>query len=122
MGSMLGVICSDHLIGIYMFWELTSISSFLLIDYWFHRKGSRYGAQKSLLLTVTGGMSMLAGLLMLQRIYETFSIQEIITSFTDGTDHILFVPASALILIGAFANSPLLPLHLCIPVSIDATI
>src|SRR5690625_1945953 len=50
MGSMLGVVFSDHVIGLYTFWELTSISSFLLIAFWFHRKGSRYGAQKSLLL------------------------------------------------------------------------
>jgi len=120
MGSMLGVIFSDHLIGLYMFWELTSISSFLLIAYWFHRKGSRYGAQKSLLLTVTGGMSMLAGLLMLQRIYETFSIQEIITSFTDGTDHILFVPAMVLILIGAFAKSAQFPFHIWLPDAMEA--
>ena len=64
MGAMLGVVFSDN-IRIICFWELTSISSFLLIAYWYQRKRSRYGAQKSILITVFGGLAMLAGFLML---------------------------------------------------------
>lgn len=120
MGSMLGVVFSDHLIGLYTFWELTSISSFLLIAFWFHRKGSRYGAQKSLLITITGGMAMLAGLLMLQHIYSTFSIREMIQSFSDGVDHSLFIPAMILILIGAFAKSAQFPFHIWLPDAMEA--
>src|SRR5699024_11502894 len=56
MGSMLGVVFSDHTMVLYAFWELTSISSFLLIAFWYQRKGSRYGAKKSLLITVLGGL------------------------------------------------------------------
>ena len=61
MGSMLGVVFSDNILVLYVFWELTSISSFLLIAYWYQRKQSRYGALKSLLITVFGGLVMLAG-------------------------------------------------------------
>lgn len=61
MTAMLGVVFSDHLIMLYFFWELTSISSFLLIAFWHHRKASRRGAQKSMLITVTGGIIMLMG-------------------------------------------------------------
>ena len=55
MSSMLGVVLSDNVIVLYVFWEITSISSFLLIAYWYQRKGSRYGAQKSMLITIFGG-------------------------------------------------------------------
>src|SRR5699024_6911289 len=65
MGSMLGVVFSDHMMVLYVFWELTSISSFLLIAFWFHRKKSRYGALKSLLITVSGGMAMLVSFIMI---------------------------------------------------------
>ena len=53
MGAMLGVVFSDNMMVLYVFWELTSISSFFLIAFWYHRKKSRYGAQKSLLITVS---------------------------------------------------------------------
>ena len=65
MGAMLGVVFSDNILVLYVFWELTSISSFLLIAYWYQRKQSRYGAQKSLLITVFGGLVMLTGFIML---------------------------------------------------------
>ena len=65
MGAMLGLVFSDNILVLYVFWELTSISSFLLIAYWYERKKSRYGAQKSLLITVFGGLAMLAGFIML---------------------------------------------------------
>ena len=76
MGSMLGVVFSDNMMVLYVFWELTSISSFLLIAFWYHRKQSRYGAQKSLLITVTGGVAMLIGFVMLHAMTGSFSIRE----------------------------------------------
>lgn len=63
MGAMLGIVLSDHLIALYVFWELTSISSFLLIAYWYKRDRSRYGAQKSMFITMFGGLLMLGDLL-----------------------------------------------------------
>ena len=55
MGAMLGVVISDNMIMLYLFWELTSFSSFLLISFWRTRQASSYGAQKSLIITVLGG-------------------------------------------------------------------
>ena len=52
MGAMLGVVLSDNLIILYLFWELTSFSSFLLISFWREKPASLYGAQKSMLVTV----------------------------------------------------------------------
>src|SRR5699024_9709132 len=102
MGSMLGVVFSDHLMMLYVFWELTSISSFLLIAFWYQRKGSRYGAMKALLITILGGFAMLAGFLMLYSISGTFSIREIIANLSVLQDHTLIVPIMLLILLGAF--------------------
>src|SRR5690625_1718118 len=75
MTAMLGVVLSDNVFVLYTFWELTSISSFLLIGYWHMKERSRYGALKSMLITIFGGLSMLGGLIMLSVITETTSIQ-----------------------------------------------
>lgn len=120
MGSMLGVVFSDHLIILYVFWELTSISSFLLIAYWYQRKGSRYGAKKALLITVFGGFAMLAAFLMLYVITGTFSIREIIASADIVKNHALLLPIMILILIGAFTKSAQFPFHIWLPDAMEA--
>ncbi|CAM3221304.1 Na+/H+ antiporter subunit A [Filibacter tadaridae] len=120
MGSMLGVIFSDNLMVLYVFWELTSISSFLLIAFWYHRKKSRYGAQKSLLITVSGGVAMFAGFIMLHILTGTFSVQEIIKSIGDYTDSGLFLFAMILVLLGAFTKSAQFPFHIWLPDAMEA--
>ncbi len=70
MGAMLGVVLSDNLMVLYLFWELTSLSSFLLIGYWNERERSRYGAQKSMLITIFGGLALLGGFLLLSVMEE----------------------------------------------------
>lgn len=120
MGAMLGVVLSDNMIMLYVFWELTSISSFLLIAFWFRRKRSRYGAQKSFLITVGGGLFMLVGFIMLHVITGTNSIQEIIAMGDSIREHALFVPALILILIGAFTKSAQFPFHIWLPDAMEA--
>lgn len=97
MGAMLGVVLSDNLIVLYTFWEFTSLSSFLLIGYWNERERSRYGAQKSLLITVLGGLSMLGGIILLSIMGNTFSIRELIAQSGELMDHSLFIPALLLV-------------------------
>src|SRR5699024_4219405 len=120
MGSMLEVVFSDHIMMLYVFWELTSISSFLLIAFWYQRKGSRYGAKKALLITVLGGFSMLAGFLMLYVVTGTFSIREIIESISLYIDHPLLLPIMILILLGAFTKSAQFPFHIWLPDAMEA--
>lgn len=120
MGAMLGVVLSDNLMVLYLFWELTSVSSFLLIAFWFRRKNSRYGAQKSFLITVGGGISMLVGFIMLHVMSGTNSIQEIIAMRDTLQEHSLFVPALVLILIGAFTKSAQFPFHIWLPDAMEA--
>ena len=120
MGSMLGIVFSDHLLMLYVFWELTSISSFLLIAYWYQRKGSRYGARKSLLITVFGGFAMLTGFLLLYAITGTFSIEETISMASDIKGHAFLVPIMILILLGAFTKSAQFPFHIWLPDAMEA--
>nr|WP_316568639.1 Na+/H+ antiporter subunit A [Neobacillus sp. YIM B06451] len=120
MGAMLGVVFSDNLLLLYVFWELTSISSFLLIAYWYQRERSRYGAQKSMLITIFGGLSMLAGFIMLSMITGTYSIREMVANVGDITTHSLFVPAMILILLGAFTKSAQFPFSIWLPGAMEA--
>ncbi|BAQ08983.1 monovalent cation/H+ antiporter subunit a [Bacillus sp. OxB-1] len=120
MGAMLGVVFSDNLMVLYVFWELTSISSFLLIAFWYHRKKSRYGAQKSMLITVTGGVGMFAGFIMLFVMTGSFSVREIIASIGQYTDDRLFLPAMVLVLLGAFTKSAQFPFHIWLPDAMEA--
>src|SRR5690625_4322577 len=120
MGSMLGVVFSDHLMVLYVFWELTSISSFLLIAFWYQRKGSRYGAKKALLITVLGGFAMLTAFLMLYSITGTFSIREIISVFHTYKGHPLLLAIMVLILLGAFTKSAQFPFHIWLPDAMEA--
>lgn len=120
MGAMLGVVFSDNLIVLYVFWELTSVSSFLLIAFWHHRKGSRQGAQKAMLITVSGGVAMLIGFIMLHMMTDSFSIREIISNVSVINEHGLFIPAMILILLGAFTKSAQFPFHIWLPDAMEA--
>jgi multicomponent Na+:H+ antiporter subunit A len=120
MGAMLGVVTSNNLILLYVFWELTSLSSFLLIGFWFHRGESRYGAQKSMLITVLGGFAMLTGFVLLYMITGTFDIRETIAQASVIKSHQFYFPAMILILLGAFTKSAQVPFHIWLPNAMEA--
>lgn len=120
MGAMLGLVVSDNIFTLYVFWEITSISSFLLIAYWYQRERSRYGAQKSMLITISGGLAMLSGLVMLSIATGTNSIREIVNNYSDLSDHSLFIPAIILILLGAFTKSAQFPFSIWLPDAMEA--
>lgn len=120
MGAMLGVVLSDNLIVLYVFWEVTSVSSALLISYWFHREKSVYGAQKSMFITVFGGLSMLGGFSLIYVMAGTFSVREIIANVDLITGSSLFIPAIILVLLGAFTKSAQFPFHIWLPDAMEA--
>ncbi|WP_197414459.1 Na+/H+ antiporter subunit A [Bacillus sp. FJAT-29937] len=120
MGAMLGLVFSDNILVLYVFWELTSISSFLLIAYWYQRKNSRYGALKSMLITIFGGLAMLSGLIMLSMMTDTYSIREILSKVHAVTEHSLFPPAMILLLLGAFTKSAQFPFSIWLPDAMEA--
>jgi multicomponent Na+:H+ antiporter subunit A len=120
MGSMLGLVFSDNIFVLYVFWEITSIASFLLIAYWYERKRSRSGALKSLLITVFGGLTMLAGFILLSIITDSYSIREMISQAAIIQTHSLFIPAMILILLGAFTKSAQFPFSIWLPDAMEA--
>ncbi|WP_339225384.1 Na+/H+ antiporter subunit A [Paenibacillus sp. FSL H8-0332] len=120
MGAMLGVVLSDNLMVLYGFWELTSISSFLLIAFWHRRERSSYGAMKSMLITVFGGLAMLAGFNLLYVMTGTYSIREIVAQAGTLTESGMFIPSMLLILLGAFTKSAQFPFHIWLPDAMEA--
>ncbi|WP_209122957.1 Na+/H+ antiporter subunit A [Alkalihalobacillus sp. BA299] len=120
MGAMLGVVLSDNLMVLYVFWEFTSLSSFLLIAYWYERDKSRYGALKSMLITVLGGFAMLAGFILLYLMTNTFSVREIVEIAPTIINHPFFLPAMLLVLLGAFTKSAQFPFYIWLPDAMEA--
>ncbi|GAA3345352.1 Na+/H+ antiporter subunit A [Lysinibacillus fusiformis] len=120
MSAMLGVVQSDHLITLYFFWELTSISSFLLIGYWYNRDASRLGALKSMMITVGGGLMMLGGFVLLYLMGGTYSIRELIIMAPNLVDQPLFTWSLVLLLLGAFTKSAQFPFYIWLPDAMEA--
>lgn len=119
MGAMLGVVLSDNVLSLYMFWELTSVSSFLLIAFWHHKQESLAGALKSMLITVFGGLMLLGGLMILTSITHTFSIREMLETENIASSP-LFIPAVIFILLAAFTKSAQFPFYIWLPDAMEA--
>ena len=115
MAAMLGVVLSDNMLSMYMFWEMTSVSSFLLISYWHENDASRKGALKSLIITVSGGVLMLAGIFVLNNITGSFNISEVIEFTKNHGYNSKYLIAMILIIFGAFTKSAQFPFHIWLP-------
>ena len=115
MAAMLGVVLSDNLLLLVVFWELTSLSSFLLVGYWSHRADARAGARQALAVTGGGGLVMLGGFVLLGQIAGTFELSEMLGQVEWIQADPLFVPALLLILVGAFTKSAQFPFHFWLP-------
>jgi len=115
MAAMLGVALSDNLILLFVFWELTSVSSYLLIGFKHSYEDSRKAALKALVITGAGGLAMLAGLILLSFIVGSSSITAILTQGDAIRASDLYLPALILIAIGAFTKSAQFPFHSWLP-------
>ncbi|WNY27749.1 Na(+)/H(+) antiporter subunit A [Methanolapillus ohkumae] len=123
MGSMLGVAFSDNLIQLFIFWELTSISSFMLIGYYRKTPESIYGATKALLITGGGGLFMFAGFMILFSVTGTYGISDMLTNpavIDTVKNSPLFTVILIFILIGAFAKSAQGPFYIWLPNAMEA--
>ena len=115
MAAMLGISLSNNLILLLIFWELTSISSFLLVGYWSNYDAAQRGSRMALTITGMGGLAMLGGFILLGQITGTYEIDQILTMTAQIQSHALFVPTLLLILLGAFTKSAQFPFHFWLP-------
>jgi multicomponent K+:H+ antiporter subunit A len=115
MGSMLGIVLSENLILMVIFWELTSLSSFLLISYWQYRKDARQGARMALAITGAGGLAMLGGVLMLGHMVGSYNLTDVLAAGDLIRAHDLYTPMLLLILLGVFTKSAQFPFHFWLP-------
>ncbi|QNP60550.1 monovalent cation/H+ antiporter subunit A [Paenacidovorax monticola] len=115
MGAMAGVVLSGNLIQLAFFWELTSLFSFLLIGYWHHRKDARRGARMALTVTGTGGLAMLAGMLVLGHIVGSYDLDHVLAAASQVRAHPLYLTALVLVLLGALTKSAQFPFQFWLP-------
>ena len=115
MGAMLGVVVSGNLVQLVVFWELTSVFSFLLIGYWTHRKDARRGARMAFTVTATGGLALLAGVLVLGHIVGSHELEAVLRSGDLVRAHPLYPLALCLVLLGALTKSAQFPFHFWLP-------
>ena len=116
MAAMLGTLLSDHVVLLFMFWELTGIASFLLIGFLHEEEGSRVGARQALLVTGATGLMLFVGVLLLQQAADTSSLRELLSAPLPWAEHgPRLTAALVLIALGAFGKSAQFPLHFWLP-------
>ncbi|MGR3804656.1 monovalent cation/H+ antiporter subunit A [Marinibacterium profundimaris] len=114
-GAMLGIVLSDNILLLLIFWELTSLSSFLLIGYWKHLPDGRQGARMALAVTGAGGLAMIGGMLILGNIAGSYNLSDILQAGDAIKASDWYLPALILILLGAFTKSAQFPFHFWLP-------
>ncbi|MFB6092275.1 MAG: hydrogen gas-evolving membrane-bound hydrogenase subunit E [Haloquadratum sp.] len=130
MGSMLGVALAGDLVALFVFWELTSLSSYLLIGHYTSESASVYASRKSMLITVAGGLFMLVGFLLVAWTAgetlgtTTYSVPILLEHAAEIRAALhgngLFVPVLALVVVGAATKSAQVPFHIWLPNAMEA--
>ncbi|RYY83368.1 MAG: monovalent cation/H+ antiporter subunit A, partial [Comamonadaceae bacterium] len=103
------------LVQMVVFWELTSLFSFLLIGYWYHRKDARRGARMAFTVTAAGGLALLAGVLLLGHIAGSYELEEVLQSGDVIRAHPFYPLALLMVLLGALTKSAQFPFHFWLP-------
>lgn len=120
MGSMLGLVLADNVFTLFVFWELTSITSFLLIGFDHSRQAARRAAYQALVITGGGGLVLLAGLILLTLVTGQNTLSGLLSSAGVVQEHALYLPVMLMIVAGAFAKSAQVPLHFWLPNAMEA--
>ena len=115
MAAMLGLVLADDAIALFVFWELTSVSSYLLIGFDHEQEKARKAALQALFVTGGGGLALLAGLLLLGQVAGTLQLSALGAQAPAIQAHALYLPALLLILLGAFTKSAQFPFHFWLP-------
>jgi multicomponent Na+:H+ antiporter subunit A len=111
-GAMFGLVVSDNMLMLYLFWELTTVLSFLLVGHYAERATSRRAATQALLVTTAGGLAMLVGIIVLGELAGTYRLSELVAAPPTG---LAASVAIVLVLVGAVSKSALVPFHFWLP-------
>jgi multicomponent Na+:H+ antiporter subunit A len=111
-GAMFGLVVSDNMLVLYVFWELTTVLSFLLVGHYAERATSRRAAMQALLVTTLGGLAMLVGIVVLGNSAGTYLLSELIVAPPTG---VAASVAIVLVLVGALSKSAIVPMHFWLP-------
>ncbi len=114
-GAMLGIVLSDNILLLIIFWELTSLSSFLLIGFWHHLPEGRQGARMALAVTGGGGLALIAGMLLLGHIAGSYDLSVLLNSKETIQSSPYYLITMILILVGCFTKSAQFPFHFWLP-------
>ncbi|MFC3568980.1 monovalent cation/H+ antiporter subunit A [Paracoccus simplex] len=114
-GAMSGLLLSGNIIMLVVFWELTSLISFLLIGYWFHRQDARDGARMSLIVTASGGLGLMVAMILIGQIVGSYDLDAVLKAGPQITGHRLYPVILLLFLFGAFTKSAQFPFHFWLP-------
>lgn len=120
MSSMLGVVLSENIILLFIFWELTSFTSYLLIGFNHEQEASRKAALQALLVTGLGGLFLLAGLILMGHVTGSLNISQIIAQRDVLVSDPMFPAILGLVLVGAFTKSAQVPFHFWLPNAMQA--
>ena len=115
MTAMLGIVLSENLIQLWLFWELTSISSFLLISFWNHKSEARKGARMALTITGMGGLALFAGILLIGQVVGSYNLTDVLSQGDLIRGSELYPYILVLVLLGAFTKSAQFPFHFWLP-------
>jgi multicomponent Na+:H+ antiporter subunit A len=115
MLAMLGLVLADNLLTIFVFWELTSITSYLLIGFSHADAKARRSALQALLVTGMGGLALLAGFILIYAVIGSFDLADVLASGDILKESPLYLPIVVLVLAGAFTKSAQVPLHFWLP-------
>ena len=115
MAAMLGIVLSENLLVMLVFWELTSLVSFLLIGFTSDKSGARRGARMSLVITGGGGLLLLAGLVLMGQIVGSYQLTDVLAAGDQIKAHAHYPLVLSLVLLGAFTKSAQFPFHLWLP-------
>ena len=119
-GGMLGVVLAENLLILVVFWEITSLTSFLLIAYKYEAHDARIGARMALAVTGGGGLALLAGALLIGDIVGSYELTEVFRQADMLRAHALYPVVLVLVLIGAFAKSAQFPFQFWLPIAMAA--
>ncbi|MFO7557539.1 MAG: proton-conducting transporter membrane subunit, partial [Desulfobacterales bacterium] len=115
MISMVGLVLADNAITLFVFWEMTTLFSYLLIGFDHEKEASRKSARQALLVTGSGGLALLVGFLLLEMVTGTYEISKMVSMTAAIQSHPFYIAILVLVFIGAFTKSAQFPFHFWLP-------